>query len=386
MASSLDRLLASTDVSDPSDFPDTAEAPGLRVLDDALRCDICRDFYDAPVSLACGHSFCSACIRSALPASATCPSCRKPASEVHIRKNGAVESAVQAWKAARPLILRLANEEHERKTRPPPPRDTRTHSKDPPRKRKRSGTPLTVSEDEIIILPSSPVASGSATPDALPETVECPICQKLVHSPRINMHIDSGCKRHIAETVPNATVPDPKGKQKQQWSLLLNKAGGAAATKTRDRGKGKSRHKDTSEGDAEPEHLPKVAYDIHPQRRVAEMLAEWGLPTHGDKNALVRRHSRWIVLYNANVDRAPENRRTVEQLRLELRKAEEAEGKTRKGTVDDPVAYQRANKTAFAKLTEAARPKKPVPKREDAGRQEATEGARAKDAIDVDAS
>ncbi len=49
---------------------------------------------------------------------------------------------------------------------------------------------------------------------------------------------------------------------------------------------------------------------------------------------------RWIVLYNANVDRAPENRHTVEQLRIELRRAEEAEQKTRKEVVDDPVAYQ----------------------------------------------
>lgn len=46
------------------------------------------------------------------------------------------------------------------------------------------------------------------------------------------------------------------------------------------------------------------------------------------------------MLYNANVDRAPENRKTVEQLRIDLRRAEEAEQKTRKEVVDDPVAYQ----------------------------------------------
>ena len=46
------------------------------------------------------------------------------------------------------------------------------------------------------------------------------------------------------------------------------------------------------------------------------------------------------MLYNANVDRAPAHRRTLDQLRHDLRKAEEAEQKTRKETVDDPVAYQ----------------------------------------------
>lgn len=59
MATQLDRLLAIPEISDSTDFPDTTTAPGLRTLDDALRCDICRDFYDAPVSLNCGHTFCS---------------------------------------------------------------------------------------------------------------------------------------------------------------------------------------------------------------------------------------------------------------------------------------------------------------------------------------
>ncbi|KAI0781354.1 hypothetical protein BD413DRAFT_462819 [Trametes elegans] len=372
MEHTLDRLLAAPDITDSTDFPDTTHAPGLRGLDDALRCNICRDFYDAPVSLSCGHSFCSVCVRSALPVNATCPSCRKPASEGHLRKNTAVESAVNAWKVARPLILRLSKDEHERKTRPPAP-DARRRDLEPPHKRKRSVSPLSVSDDEIVALPpgSSPAPSGSATPDMLPGkpaisppyTVGCPICQKAVPSQKINMHIDSSCKRYLAEGSTPSTAHDPKGKQKQQWSKLLGVGGGGSSStshghKSKDKGKGKSRCVPSDDDDTEPEHIPKVAYDIHPQKRIAEMLSEWGLPTHGEKGALARRHSKWIVLYNANVDRAPENRRTLEQLRSELRQIEEAERKTRKQTVDDPVAYQKANKAAFAKLTEAARPKK----------------------------
>lgn len=55
--------------------------------------------------------------------------------------------------------------------------------------------------------------------------------------------------------------------------------------------------KDNNEDDAEPEHLPKVAYDIHPQKRIVELLNEWGLPTHGEKNALIKRHSRYAYVY-----------------------------------------------------------------------------------------
>lgn len=43
------------DVTDPSDF----STENLQKLDSSLRCTICKDFYDAPVMLHCGHTFCS---------------------------------------------------------------------------------------------------------------------------------------------------------------------------------------------------------------------------------------------------------------------------------------------------------------------------------------
>lgn len=52
-------LLDSADVQDPTDFPPSSTAPGLRALDSALRCNICQELYEAPVVLTCGHCFCS---------------------------------------------------------------------------------------------------------------------------------------------------------------------------------------------------------------------------------------------------------------------------------------------------------------------------------------
>lgn len=74
------------------------------------------------------------------------------------------------------------------------------------------------------------------------DTVECPMCQKAVVSQKINMHLDSGCKRHLAKTVTSTAPLDPKGKQKQQWSKLLGGAGASTTgTKGKEKGKSKSR-------------------------------------------------------------------------------------------------------------------------------------------------
>ncbi len=56
-------------------------------IEDQLRCDICKQLLDVPVSLKCFHTFCSFCIRRYLELSGNdyCPSCRIPASSTDIR-------------------------------------------------------------------------------------------------------------------------------------------------------------------------------------------------------------------------------------------------------------------------------------------------------------
>ena len=49
------QILLAQDMPDPTDF----SATDLRQLDASFRCTICGEFFDAPVSLACGHCFCS---------------------------------------------------------------------------------------------------------------------------------------------------------------------------------------------------------------------------------------------------------------------------------------------------------------------------------------
>ena len=49
------QALLAQDIPDPTDF----SATNLRQLDASFRCTICGEFFDAPISLACGHCFCS---------------------------------------------------------------------------------------------------------------------------------------------------------------------------------------------------------------------------------------------------------------------------------------------------------------------------------------
>jgi hypothetical protein len=56
-------------------------------IEEQLRCDICKQLLDVPVSLKCFHTFCSFCIRRYLELSGNdyCPCCRVPASSTDIR-------------------------------------------------------------------------------------------------------------------------------------------------------------------------------------------------------------------------------------------------------------------------------------------------------------
>ncbi|KAI0928009.1 hypothetical protein AcW1_005392 [Taiwanofungus camphoratus] len=373
---SLEHLLNS-DVPDPTDFPSEAIAPGLRQLDDALRCSICGELYEAPVTLNCGHCYCSLCIRSALSDKAECPICRQSASESHLRKNLVVESSVKAWTAARDFMLRVSKEEEARNLR-----NTATEGNEQKtrsnvlKKRKRQRSVGTSSDDDIQIVsgpsgqaihpiqPKEEVSNHRRSPDTptTPESskalVECPVCQKQAPLQTINAHIDSNCRMFTGEASSRSAIPGPKGKQKQEWSKILG-GGGAPSRKGKEKDRAKSETMDA-------EYLPKVSYHTLKDKKLAELLNEHELPVNGDRNALIRRHSKWVMLYNANIDRTLADRKTVEQLRRDLKRWD-TEGREKKQVVTDTTAYQRANKVEFALLVEAARPKKSPDKRQSGG-------------------
>ena len=84
--------------------------PGLSELDQALRCEICDEFYTGPVQIDCGHCFCSLCVRRFLASKnekAECPKCRQRVNCNSITPNRALEQLVGIFSASRAPLLQL---------------------------------------------------------------------------------------------------------------------------------------------------------------------------------------------------------------------------------------------------------------------------------------
>ncbi|KAJ3535443.1 hypothetical protein NM688_g6976 [Phlebia brevispora] len=283
------------DVPDPTDFPESA--PGLRQLDDALRCR---------------------CIRTDMSDTADpkCPLCRSPVSEMQLRKNQAMEDAVKAWQEARSLVLNLVSEERRSRVASSQP-STSTSGTMPntPRKKRKLTPRLDVIDDDIVEMSnlkkkgpaSSTVPDAQTSSEAQPGIVKCPVCERLVPLKTVNDHIDQRCPSPTPSELERASAPKADGKE--QWSKFFSvNAGKSPAVGSKSKKKGKA---------------------------------------------------KWVILWNANRDASPARRKTVKQLRDELKKWEEAitEGKRKKAKEEDfdAAVHEETHKSMFALLTEKAR-------------------------------
>ena len=99
-------MASSYDVPDPSDWLGTSISQ-LAPVETALRCQVCKDFFDTPMITSCSHTFCSLCIRRCLTSDGKCPACRAPDQELRLRRNWTVQEIVDAFKIARPAVLQM---------------------------------------------------------------------------------------------------------------------------------------------------------------------------------------------------------------------------------------------------------------------------------------
>src|ERR1700733_2643781 len=105
--SSFHAASASASVSDSTDWLSTPLAP-LAPLESALRCQVCKDFFNTPMMTSCSHTFCSLCIRRYLSQEGRCPACRTADQELKLRRNWVVEELVSGFVEERDGLLSFA--------------------------------------------------------------------------------------------------------------------------------------------------------------------------------------------------------------------------------------------------------------------------------------
>ncbi|KAJ3781539.1 hypothetical protein GGU10DRAFT_437243 [Lentinula aff. detonsa] len=323
-----------SDVQDPSDFPPQSEAPGLRLLDSSLRCTICSEFFDGPVTLKCGHCFCSLCIRQSLLEKQECPACRESeVNEGHLRRNPVLEEAVSAWKQCRSYLLQLLEDSSRQDA----------ESSVPSKKRKFDDESRSATCADSSTVEDSRNHSGSHTntPGQPDDIVGCPLCGKNVRYQNINSHIDKSCKDEPTRTPPSS---------KSQWDNILGSKSQVKSSTKRGKERALSEEMDSP--------LPIKSYDTLKDKTVRELLLEHELPTTGDRRTIIARHQRWVIIYNANLDKTRKIRKSLSFLRRNLRDWETQQKNKTKHDIQNTTAYQIQQKSEFDMLVEAARPKR----------------------------
>ena len=100
---------------------DWLETPlkSLSPVEAALRCQICKEFYETPLITSCEHTFCSLCIRRCLNQDGKCPVCRKEDQANRLRHCKVLDDLVQSFKLARPEVFAFATKPTTSSTLPP---------------------------------------------------------------------------------------------------------------------------------------------------------------------------------------------------------------------------------------------------------------------------
>ncbi|WVQ63010.1 DNA repair protein rad18 [Kwoniella botswanensis] len=348
-------LLSSMD--EPPPFPSAYSQ--LRRLDRSVVCQICKEPFQAPVSIGCGHSFCSSCIRSSLNVLKKCPSCNEPASEGQIRRNRALEEITDSWEESRPIVYDLA------KPSPQPQISKKRPAQEPNSKPSYSIGSKRIkpnsSREASVSRSRSPTKSrrsnesdheegqnGQAEDEQDDEVQEltendeapCPICQATLPISSIPLHIEKGCPPPKSKLNGNGSG---RGNQKADWKKVFS--GQSIGSKNKDK-------------EVEMKRITKPNYALATPAELRSILSDYSLPTTGDKATLISRVQEWIILFNSNLDTSHPS--SLSALRAKLsdmensKKRDKERGKdemiNQLGSKDGLQKYAKDKKSEFEKL------------------------------------
>ena len=295
-------------VPDSTDWLPTP-LPSLSVLESALHCQICKEFYDTPMLTSCSHSFCSKCIRTSLSNDGKCPACRAADQASKLRNNWALQEIVAAFRDARPKVLEMARDvqisEEKDKKRKRTIADSSERDMDPEdaRRTRSKSRRLAASQfrpESVEIEDSANESDYQPEQEGQDGLVMCPMgCGKRMKIDAVDGHIDRcedekknkqlgrpKSRAHLGDFPPpsNAAVRNPKP----------------------------------------ADRLPELSYSLLNETKLAKKLKELGIPSTGSKQLMIKRHREWVNLWNANCDSS--NPRSKRDLLRELDAWERTQG------------------------------------------------------------
>lgn len=303
------------EITDPSDWSNS-RFPQLGELDSYLRCQICKEFFKAPVVTTCGHVFCSVCIRRSLSKSNICPVCLEETYESGLRKVLLLDNICKWFGNNRSEIMKNLELDHvndsqseENSVIHPDDYDT---SKDIANianisdKFPSTDPPLSL-EDSNANTANYNNNSGQNEDDIL---AECPICGVFLPLSEIQgSHIDTCLKTDPKDRKLNdKQIQNDKGKTIH--SFFKNDI-----TKSPVQNKNKTKSPDHSQlqpkSVKKKQRLPNLDTSISTSK-LRDKLNSLHLPSHGSRTQMEQRMKEFITLYNANLDSiAPVNDRIL---------------------------------------------------------------------------
>jgi E3 ubiquitin-protein ligase RAD18 len=192
---------ASFELPDSTDWLSTS-LPLFEPLEAALRCEICKEFYNNPVITTCAHTFCSLCIRRCIANDGKCPTCKTTCQADKLQPNIAVREIATKFQDARPKALELARVKNKDDDETRPLVSGRKRKRQEPegdgegrrvtrsrqtRSSKRLEEEGSVTDDLPVVIPDSEEEQeGEYIPDGM---VPCPICKKPMKEEAVFNHI-----------------------------------------------------------------------------------------------------------------------------------------------------------------------------------------------------
>ncbi|CAI6332514.1 unnamed protein product [Periconia digitata] len=326
----------SKDVPDSTDWLPTA-IPAFSHLEAALRCEVCKEFYNNPVTTSCAHTFCSLCIRRCISVDGKCPSCRSICQADKLVMNIAIREVVAKWQDARADALELARD--------------KGSASDSGKKRKVDDTDLEDDKEPIRQTRARSTRSGRSAgapnPYATVEDsggerdeylpagfVRCPMCSTVMKQELVFDHVEVCTGENTNRTTRSSKL-----------NHVL-------------KDEGKQPH--LKEPTAPVKRMAGLNYAMLSEAALRKKLKELGIPNSGSKPVMVRRHQEWINIFNSNCDAAENVRKTERELLRELEGWERAQGASTATIMKkdfDGTGHGIAHKSHFDKLVEEARAK-----------------------------